>query len=70
MILKPRQTFLQSMMISTHAIAMKGLYLCDIDDINGKDLRSIRLAPVYDLVSTTVYESSTKEMSFYIGRQL
>ena len=36
----------------------------------GKDLRSIRLAPAYDLVSTTVYESSTREMSFYIGNAL
>ena len=36
----------------------------------GRDLRSIRLAPAYDLVSTTVYESSTREMSFYIGNAL
>ena len=36
----------------------------------GRDLRSIRLAPAYDLVSTTVYESSTREMSFYIGNDL
>ena len=36
----------------------------------GKDLRSIRLAPAYDLVSTTVYESSTREMSFFIGNAL
>ena len=36
----------------------------------GKDLHSIRLAPAYDLVSTTVYESSTREMSFYIGNAL
>ena len=33
----------------------------------GKDLRTIRLAPAYDLVSTTVYESSTREMAFSIG---
>ncbi len=36
----------------------------------GRDLRSIRLAPANDLVSTTVYESSTREMSFYIGNAL
>lgn len=36
----------------------------------GKDLRSIRLAPAYDLVSTTIYESSTREMSFYVGNAL
>ena len=36
----------------------------------GKDLRSIRLAPAYDLISTTIYESSTREMSFYVGNAL
>ncbi len=33
-------------------------------------LKSIRLAPAYDIVSTTVYEQSTKEMSFHIGRNI
>lgn len=33
-------------------------------------LKSIRLAPAYDIVSTTVYEQSTKEMSFHIGRDI
>ena len=36
----------------------------------GKDLHNIRLAPAYDLVSTTVYESSTREMAFSIGNAL
>ena len=36
----------------------------------GKDLKGLRLAPAYDLVSTTIYESSTREMSFYIGNDL
>lgn len=31
------------------------------------DLKSIRLAPAYDIVSTTVYEQSTREMAFRIG---
>lgn len=33
----------------------------------GPDLKSIRLAPVYDIVSTTVYEQSTRDMAFRIG---
>ena len=33
----------------------------------GKDLRQIRLAPAYDIVSTAVYEQSTREMAFRIG---
>jgi serine/threonine-protein kinase HipA len=31
------------------------------------DMKSIRLAPAYDIVSTTVYESSTRDMAFNIG---
>ena len=31
------------------------------------DLRSIRLAPAYDIVSTCVYQKSTREMAFRIG---
>ena len=33
----------------------------------GKDLRQIRLAPAYDIVSTVIYEQSTRDMSFGIG---
>ena len=33
----------------------------------GKDLKTIRLAPAYDIVSTMVYESSTENMALSIG---
>ena len=33
----------------------------------GKDLKTVRLAPAYDIVSTAVYENCTKEMAFSIG---
>ena len=33
----------------------------------GPDLKSIRLAPAYDIVSTTVYEQSTRDMAFRTG---
>ena len=32
-----------------------------------KDLRQIHLAPAYDIVSTVIYEQSTRDMSFRIG---
>ena len=32
-----------------------------------EDLRTVRLAPVYDVVSTTVYPASTRRLSFRIG---
>ncbi|MBQ9562220.1 MAG: HipA domain-containing protein, partial [Lachnospiraceae bacterium] len=31
------------------------------------DLRSLSLAPAYDIVSTAVYDQSTREMAFAIG---
>jgi serine/threonine-protein kinase HipA len=34
------------------------------------DLRRVRLAPAYDLVSTAAYRQSTREMAFYIGDAL
>ena len=34
------------------------------------DIRTMRLAPAYDLVSTTVYEQSTRDMAFYIGGEI
>ena len=32
-----------------------------------QDLNGVRLAPAYDVVSTAIYESSTKEMALSIG---
>lgn len=31
------------------------------------DLQSVRLAPAYDMLSTCIYESSTKDMAFHVG---
>ena len=33
----------------------------------GSDLKHIRLAPAYDIISTTIYEQSTRDMAFSIG---
>ena len=33
------------------------------------DLKSVRLAPAYDIVSTAVYEQSTREMALRIGSE-
>ena len=34
-----------------------------------KNLKTVRLAPAYDIVSTCVYESSTREMAIYLGEK-
>ena len=36
----------------------------------GKGLQQIRLAPAYDIVSTVIYEQSTRDMAFRIGDAL
>ena len=33
----------------------------------GKNLKSIRLAPAYDIISTVIYEQGTRDMAFCIG---
>lgn len=35
----------------------------------GTDLKSVRLAPAYDLLSTAIYEGSTRNMAFSIGNE-
>ena len=35
--------------------------------LDSQDLKGVRLAPAYDVVSTAIYESSTKEMALSIG---
>lgn len=35
--------------------------------IYGENLKTVRLAPAYDIISTAVYESSTRDMAFRIG---
>ena len=42
-------------------------HLKDYSLLYSGDLRTVRLAPVYDVVSTTVYPASTRKLSFRIG---
>lgn len=43
-------------------------HIKNISLLYSPNLKKIRLAPAYDIVSTAVYESSTREMAFYIGK--
>ncbi len=36
----------------------------------GADMKSVRLSPAYDIVSTAIYEQSTRDMAFWIGDAL
>ena len=39
----------------------------DVPEIYSEDLKSVRLAPAYDIVSTMIYESSTENMALSIN---
>ena len=41
--------------------------LANLSLLYSQDLKGVRLAPAYDVVSTAIYESSTKEMALSIG---
>ena len=44
-------------------------HIKNVSLLYSEDLKSIRLAPAYDIVSTVIYESSTKDMAFSIGNE-
>ena len=64
------QQRLWDMIVFNYLLGNTDAHIKNFSLLYGKDLRSIRLAPAYDMVSTTVYESSTREMAFSIGSAL
>lgn len=42
-------------------------HIKNLSFLYGEDLKSVRLAPAYDIVSTMIYESSTENMALSIG---
>lgn len=44
-------------------------HIKNVSLLYGADLQSIRLAPAYDIVSTVIYKSSTRDMAFSIGQE-
>ena len=64
------QQRLWDMIVFCYLLGNTDAHIKNFSLLYGKDLRSIRLAPAYDMVSTTVYESSTREMAFSIGSAL
>ena len=61
------QQKLWDMIVFCYLLGNTDAHIKNFSLLYGKDLRSVRLAPAYDLVSTTVYESSTREMAFSVG---
>lgn len=42
-------------------------HIKNISLLYGNNLKTIRLAPAYDIISTVIYEDSTREMAFNVG---
>ncbi|MCM1039908.1 MAG: HipA domain-containing protein [Ruminococcus sp.] len=54
---------LWDMEIFNYLIGNTDNHIKNLSLIYGENLKSIRLAPAYDMISTTIYESSTRDMS-------
>lgn len=44
-------------------------HIKNISLLYSKNLKSLRLAPAYDIVSTCVYDASTRDMAIYLGEE-
>ena len=64
------QLSLWDRIIFNYLIGNTDAHIKNISLLYDEDLRHIRLAPAYDMVSTVVYSESTRDMSFYIGGEL
>lgn len=63
------QIELWKIIIYDYLIGNTDNHIKNLSLLYGKDLKTLRLAPAYDMVSTTIYEASTRDMAFYIGGQ-
>lgn len=61
------QQKLWDMEIFNYLIGNTDNHIKNLSLVYGKNLNAIRLAPAYDMVSTTIYESGTRDMSISIA---
>ncbi len=61
------QLRLWDMIVFDYLIGNTDAHIKNFSLLYGSSLKSIRLAPAYDMISTTVYEQSTRDMAFSIG---
>ena len=55
--------------ICNYLIGNTDNHIKNLSLLYSKDLKTIRLAPAYDMISTTIYESSTKDMALSINEK-
>lgn len=61
------QLKLWDLCIFNYLIGNTDNHIKNVSLLYSEDLRAVRLAPAYDIVSTVVYENSTEDMALYIG---
>lgn len=61
------QQKLWDMIVFNYLIGNTDAHIKNFSLLYGSDLKSIRLTPAYDIISTVVYEQSTRNMAFSIG---
>jgi len=64
------QMKLWDMLVFNYLIGNTDSHIKNFSLLYSPNLRAIRLAPAYDIVSTSVYEESTRELAFFIGDTL
>lgn len=61
------QLKLWDMLVFDYLIGNTDAHIKNFSLLYGTDLRSVRLAPAYDIISTSIYSQSTREMSISVG---
>ena len=61
------QLKLWNMCVFNYLVGNTDAHIKNFSLIYGRDLKTVRLAPAYDIVSTVVYDRSSSDMAFSIG---
>ncbi len=64
------QLKLWDMLVFNYLIGNTDSHIKNFSLLYSPSRKTVRLAPAYDMISTTVYEQSTRDMSFFIGGTL
>ena len=64
------QLKLWDIVVFNYLIGNTDAHIKNFSFIYSPDMKTLRLAPAYDLVSTIVYEQSTRDMAFYVGGEI
>lgn len=63
------QLMLWDICIFNFVIGNTDNHIKNVSLLYSEDLKTVRLAPAYDIVSTVIYDSSTRDMAFSIGNE-